>query len=186
MTQPSLEATPVYRDRSGLITALLSVAIGVVVIIYASGMPEVRPGIPGPGLFPTLIGGFMILFGVPLALLSWFRAKPLEDEDEVAPSHGEPATAETVGVTEGALASSPRQAAINAIAFIVAIAFYIVAAEPLGFMLTMTIITVGLMLLLRVKPWKAVVIGFLTALSLWALFEKLLLVQLPNGFLGIF
>lgn len=185
MTEPT--TTPVYRDLGGLITGLASVAIGIGVISYAAGMPEIRPGIPGPGLFPTMIGGFMVLFGAPLAFFSWWRAKQLVDEDEVVlPADDEPSTAKTVGKTEGALATGPRSAAINALSFIVAIAFYIVAAETVGFVLTMSIITIGLMLVLRVKPWRAVVIGVLTSLSLWALFEKLLLVQLPNGFLGIF
>lgn len=177
----------VYRDRGGLVTGLLAVAGGIAVIVYASGMPEIRPGIPGPGLFPTLIGGLMVLFGVPLTLLSWFKAKPIVDEDDLEPAEvEEPGDVETVGVTEGALATSPRSAAINATAFIAAIVFYIVAAELIGFVLTMSIICIGLMTLLRVKPWKAAVIGLTTAIALWALFEKLLLVQLPDGFLAIF
>lgn len=185
MTQEQTE-TAHYRDRSGTITGLLSVALGVIVMIYAAGMPEIRPGIPGPGLFPTMIGGFMVLFGIPLALLSWFRGKPLVDEDTLLPSEHEESPTQTVGRTEGALASSNRSAALNAGGFIVAIIFYIVAAEFLGFIITMALVTIGLMLLLQVKPLKAIVIGLATTFALWALFEKLLLVQLPNGFLGIF
>lgn len=186
MTQVTTTADT-YRDRSGLITGSLAVVVGVVVIIYAAGMPEIREGIPGPGLFPTMIGGFLVLFGTALALFSWFRGKrpetPLEAllETEPADDH-----VETLGTTEGALATSQRSATVNALAFVVAIAFYIVAAEFLGFMLTMAVLTIGLMLLLRVKPLRAVVIGLIATIALWALFEKLLLVQLPNGFLGIF
>lgn len=181
-----ITTTP-YRDLGGLIVGLIAVVIGVSVIIYAQGMPEIRPGIPGPGLFPMMIGGFLVLFGIPATLLSWFRAKPPVDEDAIAPVEDEVHNqAETVGTTEGALADSPRRALINALGFVVAILFYIVAAKPVGFMITMTLINVGLMLMLRVKPWKAILIGVLTSLTLWALFEKLLLVQLPNGFLNIF
>lgn len=176
----------VYRDRGGLITGSLSVAIGIAVIIYASGMPEIRPGIPGPGLFPTMIGGLMVLFGVPLALLSWFRAKQIVDEGDLPPMDDESGDAgRTVGVTEGALATDQRSAMINAASFVAAIVFYIIAAEMLGFLITMSAVTIGLMLILKVKPWRAALIGLGTTLVLWGLFEKLLLVQLPNGFLGI-
>ncbi len=68
------------------------------------------------------------------------------------------------------MADGPRRALINAVGFVVAILFYIVAAKPVGFMITMTLINVGLMLMLQVKWWKALVIGVL-ALILWALFE---------------
>lgn len=161
--------------------------IGLGVIWYASGMPEIRPGIPGPGLFPTMIGGFLVLFGASLLLTSWLaarRGRPVIIDDEADVTDAEAETGTTVGVTGAALATSKRSAIINAVAFIAAIAFYIVAAEFLGFMLTMGIITIGLMLLLRVKPWQAVVIGLATTIGLWALFEKLLLVQLPDGLLG--
>lgn len=177
----------VRPPASDLLTGGLAIAVGLGVIWYAAGMPEIRPGIPGPGLFPTMIGGFLVLFGAALLFTSWRaarRGRPALVDEEPEVVAGETETAETVGVTGAALATSQRSAIINAVAFIAAIAFYIVAAEFLGFMLTMGIITIGLMLLLRVTPWKAIVIGLATTIGLWALFEKLLLVQLPDGLLG--
>ncbi len=171
---------------SDLIIGGLAVAIGLAVILYSQGMPEIRPGIPGPGLFPTMIGGFLVLFGASQVVLALLGRTARPEEPVVVPEDDEPITAETIGTTAGALATSTRSAVINSLGFIVAIVFYIVAAKALGFVPTMLIITIGLMLMLRVKWWLAVVIGVATTLSLWALFEKLLLVQLPNGFLDIF
>lgn len=186
----SAAATETQRDRSGLITGALSVVVGAIVLVYAAGMPEIRPGIPGPGLFPMLIAGFLVGFGILLAAFSWFGAKPkalnTAPVTDLAERNADQDQVGTVGVTAGPLATSQRSALINALAFISAIIFYLVAAEILGFVITMSLIAIGLMLLLRVKPSVAIVIGLATAFALWGLFEKLLLVQLPNGFTGIF
>lgn len=47
-----------------------SIAVGAAVIPYGAGMPYIREGIPGPGLFPMMIGGLLIIFGVLIMVTS--------------------------------------------------------------------------------------------------------------------
>ena len=61
--------------RQNLLIGVLSVLAGAVVIPYGASMPYIREGIPGPGLFPMMIGGLLILFGVLLPLSTWIGAR---------------------------------------------------------------------------------------------------------------
>jgi putative tricarboxylic transport membrane protein len=54
--------------RQNLLIGALSVLAGAIVIPYGASMPYIREGIPGPGLFPMMIGGLLILFGILLPL----------------------------------------------------------------------------------------------------------------------
>lgn len=61
--------------RGNVVIGVVSIAVGAVVIPYGAGMPYVREGIPGPGLFPMMIGGLLILFGALLILTSVLAAR---------------------------------------------------------------------------------------------------------------
>ncbi|GAA1281925.1 tripartite tricarboxylate transporter TctB family protein [Brachybacterium alimentarium] len=66
---------PTAAVRGNLVIAAASVVAGAVVIPYGASMPYIREGIPGPGLFPMMIGGLLVLFGVLLALTSMLGAR---------------------------------------------------------------------------------------------------------------
>lgn len=66
---------PTGAVRGNLVIAAASVVAGAVVIPYGASMPYIREGIPGPGLFPMMIGGLLVLFGVLLALTSMLGAR---------------------------------------------------------------------------------------------------------------
>ena len=66
---------PAGAVRGNLVIAAASVVAGAVVIPYGASMPYIREGIPGPGLFPMMIGGLLVLFGVLLALTSMLGAR---------------------------------------------------------------------------------------------------------------
>lgn len=61
--------------RGNIVIGAASIVVGAVVIPYGAGMPYIREGIPGPGLFPMMIGGLLVLFGVLLALTSMLGAR---------------------------------------------------------------------------------------------------------------
>lgn len=80
--------------RSNLVIGVVSIAAGGVVIPYGAGMPFIREGIPGPGLFPMMIGGLLVIFGaliIVTALLS-VRRDRLHDQ-QMAAVEAEQATA---------------------------------------------------------------------------------------------
>jgi putative tricarboxylic transport membrane protein len=84
----------------------------------------------------------------------------------------------------GAWVRSPRQVG-NFLLALAAPAFYIAAVNPLGFLVTSTIILVVLFWKLRVRPWVAVMVAIATAFVIHAAFYKLLRVALPWGVLPI-
>ncbi|HIY23065.1 MAG TPA: tripartite tricarboxylate transporter TctB family protein [Candidatus Brachybacterium merdigallinarum] len=61
--------------RGDLVVAAVCVIVGVIVIPYGASMPYIREGIPGPGLFPMMVGGLLILFGILLAITRLLAAR---------------------------------------------------------------------------------------------------------------
>jgi putative tricarboxylic transport membrane protein len=61
---------------------------------------------------------------------------------------------------------------------------YALLLEPLGFILATSGLAVGVALLFGARAWLALVTGAITSVALWALFDKLLDLPLPKGFLG--
>ncbi|MEO5734922.1 MAG: tripartite tricarboxylate transporter TctB family protein [Rubrivivax sp.] len=62
-------------------------------------------------------------------------------------------------------------------------ALYLLAADRLGFIVVGTVYLTALMVVLRVPPWRALLIGALMTLLIHAVFYKLLKVPLPWGLL---
>ena len=56
-------------------------------------------------------------------------------------------------------------------------------AEPLGFIITMFLVSLVIMLLLKAKPVSAIVTSLVLSFGMWLIFERGLQVQLPNGLL---
>lgn len=183
-------------DRSDLISGALSVAVGLAVIPYALTMPEIRPGIPGPGLFPGMIGALFVLFGTALVVKALVVARrggvPGGAGDGATPGGAggdrpegdDPFPVDAAGVVDGSLATSARSRWVNATVVLGAIAFYIAAAELLGFLVTMFVLMLVIMLVLRSKVLPAVLTAAGVTGLLYAVFELGLLVQLPDGLLG--
>ncbi|MGP9844068.1 tripartite tricarboxylate transporter TctB family protein [Brachybacterium sp. 107] len=192
--------------RSNLVIGVASVVVGAVVIPYGASMPYIREGIPGPGLFPMMIGGLLILFGVLLVLTNVLAARrerrhraelaavaagagsPEDDSPSLASasvpeSDGDVPVSEleTVAVLDTDIGSDGARRWINGAVLMGGIVFYVLFAEILGFPLTMAILVSAIVASLRAKWWVAVTTGVLASLGLWAMFELALMVQLPDG-----
>lgn len=61
--------------RGNLVIGIASIVAGAVVIPYGASMPYVREGIPGPGLFPMIIGGMLIILGALVILTALMSAR---------------------------------------------------------------------------------------------------------------
>jgi len=186
--------------RGNLVIGAASVAVGAVVIPYGASMPYIREGIPGPGLFPMMIGGLLILFGVLLVLTSVLAARRERRHRaelaavaaggttgsasaSVPETDGDvPATElETVAVLDTDIGSDGARRWINGAVLMGGIVFYVLFAEILGFPLTMAILVTAIVWSLRATWWVALTTGVLASLGLWAMFELALMVQLPDG-----
>jgi len=119
--------------RGNLVIGIASIAAGAVVIPYGASMPYVREGIPGPGLFPMMIGGMLIILGALVILTALMSARrdrihgqQLAVAEAQAPP-GEPGSASAEAatattVTAGPSADSPAEDQVSAVQ----------TAEPLG------------------------------------------------------
>ena len=178
----------------------LSVVGGVAVVLHARGMPTMGEGLPGPGLFPMLIGWFFVVLGTALAVKAVVVARhggagPVAGGtapaaggatehrgtgEEPVPAAGEPDSGSTA-----ASASTGRDGHWgNASVVLGGIVFYVLAAEFLGFPITMFLVLAAIMLVLRSRVAAALLTSAGITAGLYAIFELLLLVQLPDGFLG--
>lgn len=182
---------------SNLVVGLGAVVGGIAVIVYSLPMPTIGPGRPGPGLFPGLVGGLAVLFGVLLVTTSLIKrrrgtATSAAEEVAVTPSPEEATDAhlETPIAEDGEgpvidleLGATRKSRWINALVVLGSIAFYVVVVETLGFLISMFVVLLMIMLTLGSKKVPAVLIAAGTTAVLYSIFELVLLVQLPDGLL---
>lgn len=105
--------------RQNLFIGAASVVLGAAIIPYGAAMPYIREGIPGPGLFPMMIGGLLILFGLLLPLNTWWArrsarrhaaalsASSAPDAEATAP---EPVVEDPFAITGAAVPTTPGEA----------------------------------------------------------------------------
>ncbi|MGO1182439.1 MAG: tripartite tricarboxylate transporter TctB family protein [Micrococcaceae bacterium] len=188
-----------YRSMSrhpDFYLSLGAIAVGAVVLAYALNLPTLGDGRPGPGLFPGIIASALILFGLALAVRTWMlrRRDPGADqatsvvESVESPREEEHSTLESADAAASGMAVeqetvSTRRAWINGIVMLGTIIGYMALAEHLGFIITMFLVSLVIMLLLKAKLVSAVVTSLALSFGMWLIFERGLQVQLPNGLL---
>ena len=143
---------------------LLLLALGGTVLFAVQAYPKI-PGQPvGPALFPGLIAAGLCVAGVLLVARGWRTraAQPwLAWDDWVR---------------------SPRHVLALAV-LLGSIAFYIAAANWLGFLPTAVLILLAMFSVLRVPLGRAVLLAVVATLVVHFAFYKLLRVPLPWGLL---
>lgn len=153
------------------INAAIVIALGVFLIVVSRNFQDVRGIEYGPGLFPTLVGVALILAGLALVLGRFFASSekqaPLPD----------------ASIAELAHDSSPHHGVFSLLLQIAAVIFYILAANDLGFLITMAIILFGLLWWFDRRMLRALVIAIVASLALHTFFYQLMSVPLPWGFL---
>lgn len=87
----------------------------------------------------------------------------------------------SVSVMDTDIGSDGPRRWLNGAILLGSIVFFVLAAEPLGFPLTMAILVFAIVLSLRARWWVALLTGVLTSVGLWLMFEQGLMVQLPDG-----
>ncbi len=118
----------------------------------------------GPLMFPAII--VIALLVTLLIVILEHRRERVEQAAEIP--RAEPTT---------------RRQYLYPAAVSLAVLFYVVASEPLGFVATAMLMLAGLLLALRVRLTVAVSIAVLTGLVTYQVFGILLRVPLPRGFL---
>ncbi len=144
-----------------LIISLIIFLSGGFIFGYAFTFPRMEgTNYPGPGFFPKVVGfGLMVLSFVFIVKNIKKRAWPRVPRFKEI-----------------------KYELINVLAIIASVLFYIYVSEYLGFLVTVSIILVSLMLLLKV-PWKkSFILGIGATVITYLLFNRLLSVPLPGGF----
>jgi putative tricarboxylic transport membrane protein len=149
--------------RHDLVGGLLAAVLGAAVVLHVRSFPELPDGQPGPALFPGIVGGLLVVFGLVLVV----RAVRARGEP-----NGDPG------------AAVPAQGWLRALAVIGLVVGYMLLAETLGFLVTMGVLLFLLMWTLGARPLVAVLAAAVTTGFIFAVFEELLLVPLPEGLLG--
>lgn len=150
------------RVNDALLGSFL-VLLAIALIIHAQTFPNVPGQQYGAAVFPTLVAVGFLATGA-LLIVSGLRAK--------AP------------LVEWASWARERHGLRNVVVTALAVVFYIVASEWLGFMLTMAPILIVLLRLFRVRWITSIPVAVATTLVIQYVFGNWLYVPLPWGLLA--
>lgn len=152
------------RNLSDAVIGLLFAGLGTGIIVAASGLRTLPGMAVGSGLFPTITGAGMIIFGLVLAAQALFSG----------PGNGAEADESE---NTGFLSS-------YAVGMLVALAVLIVAMPRAGFMAT-GVVFAALIARMGGARWAgAVIFAAMATVGLYAVFVYGLRVPLPRGVLG--
>lgn len=140
---------------------LLTTGLGAWVYFVARTFPKVSEGYQGPGLFPQLIGGLLVVFGIGLMGAGIRRRIPLHAPRLVFGS-----------------------GALQALLILVSVVLYLVAAPRFGFVLTSSAMLLILMVAQGTRLRRALPSTFIAVALIYVLFVRLLRVPLPIGPFG--
>ncbi|MEP2641545.1 tripartite tricarboxylate transporter TctB family protein [Roseobacter sp.] len=141
---------------------LIMGVIGVAIVLHAQTFPVMAGMQYGPEFFPSIIGGGIALCGVGM-VVSWAtsrRADPWVTVPDWMRSQ--------INV-------------VRALGVLAAVVFYIIASPALGFILTIFLTALGLLLLLANPLWLSMIIALVLPAVLHFGFSVGLRVPLPRG-----
>ncbi|MEJ8851327.1 tripartite tricarboxylate transporter TctB family protein [Variovorax rhizosphaerae] len=141
---------------------LLLLLLGGAVLWVVQGYPKIPGQQVGPAIFPGLIAFGLCVCGLLLMVRGW------RDRAAMPWLHFD------------AWVRSPRHVAA-VVVVVVGVAFYILAAEKLGFFITSTLVLAALMWALAVPPLRSLFIAVVATFVIHFAFYKLLRVPLPWG-----
>lgn len=183
----SPQSVPEGRIRApDLYLGVVSIVLGAGVLIYALNLPTLGDGMPGPGLFPGMVAvGFMLL-GTCLIVQALTQARKRyarasSDGITAGANGGTQPAVSGIAIEEESLSS--KRVWANGIVVLAAIIGYIALAEHLGFIITMFLVSLVIMFVLKANLVSAVVTSLILSFTMWAVFERGLRVQLPDGLL---
>lgn len=154
--------------RSDIIVGCAFIVLGAVLIAAAYPIEPLQHIPYGPGLFPTLVGSGMMLFGAEVAW-SGRRATVPRPGDEHAQAETGPA-----------LQANPVMATA---AFLALPILFVLLVPRLGFLIAMPLLIGGLIGLLSKRWMMAAVAGVVITVLMQVIFQGVLKVPLPWGLL---
>lgn len=150
--------------KMNLIFAGICAAIGILLIVLASGYPtaaQYGTGVPGPGLWPIVMSAFMIAMA---ALLSIKSLKMKAEEDTAVPMWND--GTKRVYITMGILFA------------------YVAVLEFLGFIIATTVMeAIFIQWFAKKKPWITAILAVVITMVIYVVFQYVL--NVPVGSFGL-
>jgi putative tricarboxylic transport membrane protein len=143
--------------RTDHVAGALAIVAGLLLFVLSADLPFGTLSFPGAGMWPKLICALMIGLGL-LLLMRAGASTPLAALDW----------------------GDLRHAAIVAGATAAAVALY----PAVGFIVSMSLLLIGLVLLERRRPLFAAIFGIGSSVAVYALFTMLLKAPLERGLIG--
>lgn len=150
---------------SDLLSGLFFLVLGIVFTVFAIRYGLVVDGIPGPGLFPFVVGAALILLSSILFIGNQsYRGQADEGERmQKAPD---------------------RKSWSNPILVLVALCGYMLALKHVGFVVTTFLFMLFLLRAVEPQKWRtSLSVSLLTAVLSYVLFHVWLRVEMPKGLL---
>jgi putative tricarboxylic transport membrane protein len=136
---------------------LLVLGIIILIVSWGYGFGSFRR--PGPGLYPFLIGGFVLLFSMILLIL---ELKPKKSE-----------------------AVFNQGDALTLILMIITFCLWILIMPFLGYVVVTFLATFAFSKIMKLEGWwKPLAVSVSTAFFIYVLFDYFLYIDLPRGILG--
>lgn len=149
-------------NKNDFYSGLIFVVLGVTIILLTIPFPSLGEGHHGPALFPNILGGLFIFFG----LLLLIKARPSSAPQLAAEDDKEK---KNIG---------------NAFFVLGIIIAFMLLESNLGFILTSSILLFLLMKKLGTSTIKSIGFSILITFFVYSLFYKILRVPLSPGVLG--
>jgi hypothetical protein len=147
---------------SDTILGVAFVLVAILILVEARTFPTMSAQNIGPGTFPSIIAGVMLIGGAALALSGLRRRLPALQLEEWIRSPG---------------------AGLRMLAVPGFIVLYILLSKPVGFPLLVPVLLAALLMIMSVRPVIAVPLALGGTAAIWLLFASLLMVPLPLGLL---
>ncbi|MGB9698469.1 MAG: tripartite tricarboxylate transporter TctB family protein [Thermodesulfobacteriota bacterium] len=149
-------------NKNDFYAGLIFVALGVTIILLTIPFPSLGAGHPGPALFPNILAGLFIFFGLLLSIKARQPSAPqLAAEDDKEKKN--------IG---------------NAFFVLGIIIAFMLLESNLGFILTSSVLLFLLMKKLGTSTIKSIFFSILITFFVYSLFYKILRVPLSPGILG--
>jgi len=149
-------------NKNDFYSGLIFVVLGVTIILLTIPFPSLGEGHPGPALFPNILAGLFIFFGLLLLIKArQSSATPRAAEDD-----------------------QEKKNIANAFFVLGLIIAFMLLESNLGFLLTRSILLFLLMKKLGTSTIKSICFSILITFFVYSLFYKILRVPLSPGLLG--
>lgn len=153
-------------SRADIVLGLLALAAGAAILPMSLALPHLPQSYAGPSLFPSIIGGLMMLAGLVITV-NGLRAQRAAQGSEAS--------------EEGGPSAAPSFAWRRIVEVGVAVALYLILAPRLGFVVGAFVMVASLLFIRGNRITTALVVALVLALIVRWLFLSLLKVPLPVG-----